>query len=757
MLDAPVPLPRVFSPDNPFLLGRTPNLAGSNGFEAMALSADGKTLYPFLEGPLVGDDPLVRRVYEFDVKERRYTGRNWIYRMTQPGHVRLRRRRVRPRPADRHRARQQPGPGRGLEEGVRDRRAGPQAEPPSARSSTCSTSTTRTSISLFGARPGDFGLGNPFKFPYQTVEAVLPLDRQRAAFVNDTNFGSTGRNPNLPDYSDFIIVKVPGIRVVVPSVSWEAREASRRREGSRSARTFGGGRRVGDRGRVRAAVSGSAKGRPGEQIAELQAIKRELTPGGAQAGQPDGGRRCGRSRRSTTEVDIRCATRRPIWWSGCWRSGRTCATSRRAAERSARRCRRGAAHGRGLGRGRARSSRAAQAMTARIGGTPTHEGGAGAREAAQSRAAAVVLRGRSRARAPTPPARATQVTGVGTKLCALSDGVDSLAASQAAGELPAVDVLPDQAGDGDEGTAMLEILHDVAPGAELGFATAFTSDASFADNIRALRSEAGCDVIVDDVLYFNESPFQDGPIAQAVNDVTADGALYFSSAGNEGNTLDGTSGNYEGDFRGSGRGVGKFAGEAHDFDPGPAVQVFEPISPDSSAGVPVTLFWADPLGAAADDYDLYLFDAAGKVRRVLAGRAGRRRRPVRDPGHAGVGGAGCGSRSCASPARRATSSSSALRGRFRAPPTGCRLGDAGRDARALGGRRGVQRGRGAGRGAAAVRPRAGRSAEPGRAVPGRVHRRPAARALHLRRAAADVLPARRCARARSRTSRPPTA
>ena len=47
----------------------------------------------------------------------------------------------------------------------------------------------------------------------------------------------------------------------------------------------------------------------------------------------------------------------------------------------------------------------------------------------------------------------------------------------------------------------------------------------------------------------------------AVNDVTADGALFFSSAGNEGNTLDGTSGNYEGDFVDSGRGVGKFAGD----------------------------------------------------------------------------------------------------------------------------------------------------------------------------------------------------
>ena len=205
-----------------------------------------------------------------------------------------------------------------------------------------------------------------------------------------------------------------------------------------------------------------------------------------------------------------------------------------------------------------------------------------------------------------------KVTGTGVKVCALSDGVDSLAASMASGDLPAIDVLPGQEGSGDEGTAMLEIIHDLAPNAELGFATAFTSAASFADNIRALRSQADCDIIVDDVLYYAESPFQDGPIAQAVNTVTDDGAVYFSSAGNEGNVIDGTSGNYEGDFVASGQSVGKFAGTAHDFDPGPGVQVFEPLS-DASQGVVVPLFWADPLGGATDDYDLYLFDAAGNV------------------------------------------------------------------------------------------------------------------------------------------------
>ncbi|MEV0895321.1 S8 family serine peptidase [Actinoplanes sp. NPDC049802] len=206
-----------------------------------------------------------------------------------------------------------------------------------------------------------------------------------------------------------------------------------------------------------------------------------------------------------------------------------------------------------------------------------------------------------------------KVTGVGVKICALSDGVDSLADSQASGDLPAdVDVLPGQEGDGDEGTAMLEIIHDLAPNAELGFATAFTSEASFADNIRELRFTGGCDIIVDDIVYYHESPFQDGLPAQAVDDVTADGAFYFSSAGNEGNTLDGTSGNWEGDFADSGLGVGKFAGDAHDFDPGEGVSILNPLSP-GSAGQVTTLWWADPLLASANDYDLYVINSAGNV------------------------------------------------------------------------------------------------------------------------------------------------
>ena len=175
---------------------------------------------------------------------------------------------------------------------------------------------------------------------------------------------------------------------------------------------------------------------------------------------------------------------------------------------------------------------------------------------------------------------------------------------------------------------MLQIMHDLAPGAELGFATAFISAASFADNIRKLRFDAGCDVIVDDVIYFTEAAFQDGPIAQAVNAVTADGALFFSSAGNQGNTLDGTSGHYEGDFRGSGQRVGKIVGEAHDFDPGPGVQVFNPLSAAS-----IGVGGDDVLGRAARPGDLRLRLLRLRQRRqppeLLPERAGRQRRRLR--------------------------------------------------------------------------------------------------------------------------------
>ncbi|MDM8559725.1 S8 family serine peptidase [Candidatus Parabeggiatoa sp. HSG14] len=194
------------------------------------------------------------------------------------------------------------------------------------------------------------------------------------------------------------------------------------------------------------------------------------------------------------------------------------------------------------------------------------------------------------------------VDGSGVKIGVLSDSVDFIAEVQASGDLPEVTILDDAPGNSGEGTALLEILHDLAPKAELYFATAWKGPASFANNILNLRA-AGVDIIVDDVGYFNESPFQDDIISQAVNEVTADGALYFAAAGNSGNLNDNESGVWEGDFNSI---YDPLWGTAHNFGGGDTTNQVTETAPHA-----VTLSWSDPLGASANDYDLYLLDPSG--------------------------------------------------------------------------------------------------------------------------------------------------
>jgi hypothetical protein len=87
---------------------------------------------------------------------------------------------------------------------------------------------------------------------------------------------------------------------------------------------------------------------------------------------------------------------------------------------------------------------------------------------------------------------------------------------------------------GDEGRAMMQVVHDVAPGAALAFYSAVNSEADFAHGIEALASTAGAKVIADDVGYPDEPFFQDGIVAQAIDTVEANGVAYFSAAGNDG-------------------------------------------------------------------------------------------------------------------------------------------------------------------------------------------------------------------------------
>ena len=155
---------------------------------------------------------------------------------------------------------------------------------------------------------------------------------------------------------------------------------------------------------------------------------------------------------------------------------------------------------------------------------------------------------------------------------------------------------------------MLEIVYDLAPNSPLYFASAFNGAASFANNIIALKN-AGCKVIVDDVGYFNESPFQDDVISQAVSTVTAAGVSYFSSAGNSRSLASGRSGTWEGDYV-----PGVTWRSLWDI---PINYMLSPLELSvnkiiENPGV-ITLFWSDALGASANDYDLFVVDSDGNI------------------------------------------------------------------------------------------------------------------------------------------------
>ena len=195
--------------------------------------------------------------------------------------------------------------------------------------------------------------------------------------------------------------------------------------------------------------------------------------------------------------------------------------------------------------------------------------------------------------------RAQGLDGSGVTVGVISDGIDSLQQAQATNDLRDVVVPNDarcQRGAGDEGTALLEIVHDVAPGAKL----LFSGPASSLDMIDAVQclTDAGADVIVDDLGFFGEPFFEDGPVAQAVDAAVTAGVSYHSSAGNE------AAEHVEQDFfpaAGSN-------GQVHDFAAGGG-DTFDGVVVPPGGTLTCILQWNDPFGAAADDYDLVLLDA----------------------------------------------------------------------------------------------------------------------------------------------------
>ncbi len=217
VLQAPIPLPDgTKSPQSPDLKpGEPATLPASKGFEAMAVSRDGWTLYPILEGAKTADPDQRRRiVYEFDVRRNRYTDRTWSFRVDSPelvvGDAAL---------LD----------GKRLVLIERDNAEGVDARVKRLvvtdleKADAVGTLPRRTVADLLRiadprgvslpARPGEFGVGPAFSFPMQSVETVLPLTGDRVLVANDNNFpGNDGRILGRPDDTELIELTIPHLR-----------------------------------------------------------------------------------------------------------------------------------------------------------------------------------------------------------------------------------------------------------------------------------------------------------------------------------------------------------------------------------------------------------------------------------------------------------------------------------------------------------------------------------------------------------------
>jgi Subtilase family len=191
------------------------------------------------------------------------------------------------------------------------------------------------------------------------------------------------------------------------------------------------------------------------------------------------------------------------------------------------------------------------------------------------------------------------IDGSGVKVGVISDGVASLGNSQASGDLPSFVQIGD-AGSGDEGTALLEIIHDIAPGADLAFHTG-NSTMKFIEAVEFF-SNNGVDIIVDDIGYLSEPFFQDGSVAQAAANAVKQGKVFVSAAGNDQDR------HYQALYMDVDPGDGD--SENHDFGAAAGEASTNRMSYLLPAGgeVVVILQWSDAFGGSSNDYDLFLVE-----------------------------------------------------------------------------------------------------------------------------------------------------
>jgi hypothetical protein len=205
LLEAPVPTPGVRSPSNPTLAGATPNLPSSKGFEGMSISPDGTVLRPMLEGATDEDRAagMADALRIYTVRDGAFDDGFLRYRMEDPAHALGDFIQV-----NRHEAlviERDNGQGAtavfkriylvDLRDRDRDGWVG-----------------KRLLVDLMDVANPD-GLsphGDPFTFPFFTIEDVEVLDARTIAVMNDNNFPAAGgRSTTEPDQNEYVEITLP--------------------------------------------------------------------------------------------------------------------------------------------------------------------------------------------------------------------------------------------------------------------------------------------------------------------------------------------------------------------------------------------------------------------------------------------------------------------------------------------------------------------------------------------------------------------
>jgi subtilisin family serine protease len=158
----------------------------------------------------------------------------------------------------------------------------------------------------------------------------------------------------------------------------------------------------------------------------------------------------------------------------------------------------------------------------------------------------------------------------------------------------------------DEGRALMQIIHDIAPGAHLVFHSGANGFADTANAITKLAFELKVDIIVDDIKFISANFFQEDPISQAVNRVVQTGVVYVTAAGNSGrNSYQSTYNEYINTA---------FQLNAHDFDPSNGVDIYQRIHVPEGLGFNLLLQWDSPAYSISGepgsqtDLDIFIFN-----------------------------------------------------------------------------------------------------------------------------------------------------